>query len=78
MSDDKIEIVGSTPAVPGAADGKVCGQCDGDGLLGDQTYGEAVIFCDNCDGRGGTDAKAVDRARQFSASYREALTGEAA
>ncbi len=66
-----LEVVGSTPAVPGVAEGKVCAACDGDGILEGDNGRQG--FCNPCGGRGGTDAAAVSKARDFSVAYARAL-----
>jgi predicted RNase H-like HicB family nuclease len=73
-TESVFEIVGCTPETPGVSSGKVCGACDGDGLLGvDTPDGEVAVWCDSCNGTGGTDPEAVSKARQFSADYKAEL-----
>lgn len=68
------EEYGATPATPGVAEGLVCSECDGDGVLDAQTpFGLQPVFCPECDGRGGSCAEAVVLARAFNEGYRHDL-----
>jgi hypothetical protein len=74
MGSREIEIKLSTPSIPGVAEGKVCGICDGEGLLDKGTSKKPeIIFCHGCDGRGGVDPTAIDLAREFSKEYLNAI-----
>lgn len=66
-----IEVVGSSPATPGVAEGLVCDDCDGEGLL--EGSDGTPLFCNGCRGRGGMDAVAVSKARRWSFDYGRAL-----
>ncbi|RTL30019.1 MAG: hypothetical protein EKK55_02570, partial [Rhodocyclaceae bacterium] len=66
-----LTLTGSSPAVPGVAEGLVCGECDGDGSL--ETGTGKSVRCGACKGAGGTDPAAVERARAFSAAYKTQL-----
>jgi len=71
-------LTGHTPPVPGVEEGKVCDACDGEGEVyaDDARPSEGdhrTKTCSHCDGAGGTDPKAVAKARAFSKAYFKAL-----
>ncbi|MEK9723524.1 MAG: hypothetical protein VW405_08570, partial [Rhodospirillaceae bacterium] len=67
-------VAGSSPAVPGVAEGLVCGVCSGDGRVGVASLSSAeTVACTACKGAGGSDPAAVEVARKFNGAYFAAL-----